>query len=1266
MLSKIMLFVGGVVVVALFAALLAPLFVDWTSFRQDFEREASRIMGRTVVVHGTVDARLIPFPSVTLNDVRVGSPEDGQPLVEIARFSMDAELAPFLSGEALIFDMRIEEPKARIKLFEDGTLDWARGRKSDIPARTVILENVAITGGEIEFVDAQTGRTRRVTGLDAQVSAKSLGGPWRIDGRAALDGESGAFQLSTGQVENGALSMRARIVPDSLSFTADLDGALKVVDFRPQYHGDFTVTEKPRPKGQGPADPIRVTGKFELSNERIRIPEYRLEAGPSADPYLVTGEATLDTGRTPEFLLIADGQQIDVNRIGNSGETGKTGRDPQMSARQRLQALLAIAADIPIPQVPGRASLFLPAVVVGDTTVREIRLDVKPDGDGWRIDRADAILPGRTALEAKGRLTLRENRGFVGDLLVASNQPSGLATWLAGSVDPEIRKLKTAGFSAQVNLTDELQRFENLEIAIGEASLTGRLERESRADVSPALSLQLRGNEVQLESLRALIGLVAGDASISTVLDHSIALDLKADRFLAFGESAAGVSAALSVDNGLLTLNRLNVASLDGAALSASGTLGGSLLAPSAGLDMRLKAEAMAPVAALLARHLPVHPLLSRFVANAGYYDNADLSVRVGVSGEADSPATVTVSGPVNDGRVELKISAATPADLLQARNFDLEGSIFNPQSVVLAGQLGLDPLPFDADPDGSVTFNVTQPDDGPANVSAAFNAGSTSISAKGTAVLSADDFLAGTLALSAKSGDIEPYLMMNGIAVPQAGAGLPLSLEASVATSAETIAITQIAGDADSNAFSGTLALDRTAAMVKGTGALRFDTVDFAFLAEAVAGPVNDVVDGGLNAAPLGQPFWDAADVSVALSAGSFWPGLYGAVEDFKANVLWKGGELTLTDMAGAWLGGTLSGRLKVANAEENGLFEARAELAGVDLSKVVWSGPQGAVATGKADVTLAVDASGKSIRAMVEGASGSGEAQVSDFVVRGLDTAALPALLAEADRIEGDVTAERISAFAAETILRNEAALGAVRVPFALAGGRLRVQNVTAEDGKAGLSGDADIDLAGDTMTGRLAVTFKAGEDALAGAEPEVALAYRGIVETPGVEFDVQPLANYLSLRRFETERRRVETLQANVLEKQRLRREAALYRSRVEERAALAEAMRLQVEEEARRRAEARARAERERSTREAAEAAERERRKAADDARLLLEAEQQARRLAEQRAAEEARKAEDEAARRRLPVLPEEGVERGGELPPLDGGQNLNFETLPGVN
>ncbi|MBV7439761.1 hypothetical protein, partial [Aeromonas sp. sif2416] len=116
-------------------------------------------------------------------------------------------------------------------------------------------------------------------------------------------------------------------------------------------------------------------------------------------------------------------------------------------------------------------------------------------------------------------------------------------------------------------------------------------------------------------------------------------------------------------------------------------------------------------------------------------------------------------------------------------------------------------------------------------------------------------------------------------------------------------------------------------------------------------------------------------------------------------------------------------------------------------------------------------------------------------------------------------------------------------------------------------------------------------------------------------------------------------VEMLQAAVLEKQRLRREAALYRSRVAARAALAEAMRLQALEEERRRQAAKEKAERERSEREAAEA----RRRAAEQEQLQLQPIEPG---------------------NYFPVNPSEGVTRE-DLPPISG-QGLNFDTLPGVN
>ena len=94
---------------------------------------------------------------------------------------------------------------------------------------------------------------------------------------------------------------------------------------------------------------------------------------------------------------------------------------------------------------------------------------------------------------------------------------------------------------------------------------------------------------------------------------------------------------------------------------------------------------------------------------------------------------------------------------------------------------------------------------------------------------------------------------------------------------------------------------------------------------------------------------------------------------------------------------------------------------------------------------------------------------------------------------------------------------------------------------------------------------VDFRPGEEALTGAEAQVNLDYAGLLQSPGLTLDVTDLSNFLSLRAFERERRRVETLQANVLEKQRLRREVALYKANAVER----EAARLRAAEEQRRR-------------------------------------------------------------------------------------------------
>ena len=1203
MLGRILLTFGGVLVVALFTALLAPFFVDWSDFRVEFEQRASRILGKKVTVHGEVEARLLPFPSVTLHDVRVGQEQDGKPQLSAARFSMDMELAPFLSGEARIFDMRIEEPTARVRLLPDGTLDWMRGSSADIPLRTVVIEDVHITGGTIEFIDEQSGQTRLLRGLNADLSARSLAGPWRGEGYASLDGEEAAFTLSTGEADRTAHSvpLRLRLLPDAAPVALTLDGDLAVADNRPTFGGRFAVDalqeEDETEPVNAPTPGPRLKGSFQLTNERIRIPDYRLEVGPINDPYVVTGEATLDTGERPDFLLTAEGQQIDVNRLGSGGRA-KTGRDAAASAQRRIQTVIDLAAQIPIPQVPGRASFRLPAVVANDTTVRDIRIDVRPAGSGWTVENFSATLPGRTQVEAKGALVLEDRISFVGDMLLASNQPSGLADWLSGRVDPAIRQLGTAGFSARVNLTPELQRFQDLELAIGAATLKGSLERHAPPEATPSLTLDLAGNEIDLDAIRALASLITGDDAGEDVLDHTVAATMKAERFTALGVPADNVDTVFTLSEGELSLQRLSIGNLAGATISASGQLTGSLLAYTGIGTARLTTEDPAPFLAMMRDRLPRHPLLDRLAASARWFTGTALAADITVGGDI-AGASARITGTSNGSAVQADLALPTLFDVTAGNEVSLTIKAENEQSPVLLGQVGLEPLPLAEDGAARMSLELRSSGDGPAAITLTYDTDSTQGRAEGTFDLTADGFSTGRGRVELRSQDLEPYLLMTGIGVPQFGTGLPVEMTSDVSVASEAIRLTNVQGQVAGNSVaSRELVVGRTSALPLLSGDLSVDTLDLTWLGEAAYGALTDPSTGALSDKPFSLPIFGTAEARLEVKAKTFRPGVFGDITDFTATIAHRNGGIALDDISGTWQGGRVSGRLGMSNGEGTGIFQTRLAVENADLASVVWRSGGAPIATGRFNTTLTAEATAQSPAALMASLNGSGELQLSDLTINGLNPAALPALLNEVDQLEGEVTEEKVRPIADRLIRTGEAKVGAVTIPFTITEGEVRAQNVTASVGDASVAAEVRLDPIEDALSGALDVTYTAGDEALAGGDPTVRLSYSGRLGEPQVQMSVAPLANFLSLRAFERERRRVEALQASVLEKQRLRREVALYRYLAAERQAARDRAEAEEqsrrEEEARRQAEAQAQAERARAE-AAARAAEEERRR-----------------------------------------------------------------------
>ncbi|MEP4286704.1 MAG: AsmA protein, partial [Nitratireductor sp.] len=210
----------------------------------------------------------------------------------------------------------------------------------------------------------------------------------------------------------------------------------------------------------------------------------------------------------------------------------------------------------------------------------------------------------------------------------------------------------------------------------------------------------------------------------------------------------------------------------------------------------------------------------------------------------------------------------------------------------------------------------------------------------------------------------------------------------------------------------------------------------------------------------------------------------------------------------------------------------------------------------------------------------------------------------------------------------------------PFA--GGVIRTPPLFLDAGAARLETHARADLNSGAVSLDGQLRYEAGDQAVIGSEPVVDIAVEGAIGNVMRRFDTAPLAQFLTQRALEREQARVEKMQAELLEKQRLRREVRYYTQKAElrrVREAEAEA-RQKAEEEARRKAEEDARRQAEEAAR--LKAAEEARRQAEDEARLKADeearrqAEEEARRKAEdaaQRNAAEAarRKAEDDAAR-----------------------------------
>lgn len=1216
------------VVLALSIALVGPYFVDWTTYRADFEREASYILGRKVTVNGTAKARLLPFPSVSFSDVSVDGGPGGEPAMSIETFSMDAELAPFMRGEILIFDMRLERPKVRLSLGADGTIDWALRPSTPYDPTQIALEKLTVTEGQILVRHGASGRDHQLTEINTTISARALTGPWRAEGTLRFDGARTAVSVSTGKPdETGRMRLRVRAEPAVYPFVLEADGDIRLEMGAPRYTGQFRLASRTQGAGATPSTgqktppAYRVSGDFSLGHEMLDVTAFRLETGPSDDPYTAEGTARIDFGAEPGFSIVADGAQVRFDdTVAKADEAGA------LTLEGRLAALETVLLDLPKPSIPGTVAVKLPAIVAGDTTIRDVTLSAEPAPDGWAISDFAALLPGRTTLEGNGLLRTGDRLGFEGRLLLAVAQPSGFAAWLSRDVDESIRRLPSAGFSASVELTRERQRFDDLELILGAAHFRGAFDRTRPEEGRASIALKLDGGALDIDGLRAFTSLFVSDAGATRLVEQDIDLSIKAGPVSADGLTAETVDAALRMRDGRIEIDRLAIGSLEGVSVSATGIVRDFATAPAGSIDAAIVGADLAPLILALAERNPddrvTAALRWRIEAYPDLFADAEIDL-VASADPGDGSLAASAHGRVGGSDFSLTASGSAAPLFDPDRPLSLTISAKNENAEALLALYGLPTLPLSMV--GAADTELTARGTPSKGLESTLEFSSEDLSATYKGIFRLGETGAegeGTVAL--QSADIEPWLMTTGLGMPGLGLGTPVDLSADASFGKDLLTLSNLEGSVGE----GTIAGDINAVVKDGrphlTGALTLGALDLAPIAAMLLGEAAFAGDGEAwpdtpFAGSAALPF--SADLDI--QAGTVSAGILGVAENvsFSGTVGPEG--LRIADLKAAMHDGTLSGLVEIKNNGGTATVSGQAKLAGADIESLFESDG----ITGHADVTTTLSSSGKTVEGLIAALSGSGTAKAHGLTVSGLDAAAFDRIIAKADEIGRDIDGPRTAAFAPTLVVSGDFPADEADLAFTVAGGILRAPPLRVVTETATLSVSLRADLSTATFAADGEIVYAPGDEALVGSEPAVRFSAEGVPGAMRVNLDTEPLAQFLTQRALEIEQARVEAMQAALLEKQRLRREVRYYAALQKDRDLL-EKKRLKAEEEARAQAAAAAKAKADEEARRKAK--EKAQAKPDGDVRLEDQAPED-RAATEQRAAEALLRAEEERAK-----------------------------------
>ena len=413
------------VIGALFAI---PYFIDWNGYRGVFEEEATRLLGREVRVGGAVNLHLLPTPYFRFEKVRIADTSVNlqEPFFRADSLTIKLSDAADLPGRVEANEIELQRPVLRLALNDKATAGTGRasarlcGNAAYLPTN-VALTSVKITDGVLALHGADGAERTRFEGLNGELSAPALDGPYRFRGTFGKARAERELQRRHGAAR--ARRLRAlqgrRCGSATARSTYTLDGRLADLMGKPRIDGELTRAAAdrrplaaPRAAARGAAASAggRTASRPSTDTERAGVrPQGQRRCRPGRrDPLrpragVRAGWAAAARHRRREgpwrdalaVEMSLSSRWLDLDRIAGAGRGDRSARQPH-SARH------APCATCCRREGRSRATFAIDQANVGREAVSNLRLSLARSQDKLEIEELRLGMPGGSRGELQG------------------------------------------------------------------------------------------------------------------------------------------------------------------------------------------------------------------------------------------------------------------------------------------------------------------------------------------------------------------------------------------------------------------------------------------------------------------------------------------------------------------------------------------------------------------------------------------------------------------------------------------------------------------------------------------------------------------------------------------------------------------------------------------------------------------------------------------------------------------------------------------------